>query len=236
MFREICFQVFLSENERKSVILHFTAKQSMEEQNRRGFKPQIAVVCRNTLAANGLASLIESVMPMVGVCVFNSIDEICGSQVSGFFHFFISAGIFVENRDFFMPLCHKTIIVTEGGEHSAVPACFRTLDATLDSRSLLREFLKMEQMAHGGGRGLPENIRRNDGGAARAQELTPREVEVLRELVTGHINKEIADRLNISTTTVITHRRNIMEKLHAKSVATLAIYAVMHGIVPPDKI
>ncbi len=70
----------------------------------------------------------------------------------------------------------------------------------------------------------------------RPQELTPREVEVLRELVMGHINKEIAARLNISLTTVITHRRNIMEKLHAKSVATLAIYAVMHGIVSADKI
>ena len=208
----------------------------MEEQNHLGMKPQIAVVCRNTLAANGLASLIESVMPMAEVCVFNSMGEIREPQVSVFFHFFISADILVENRDFFMPLCHKTIVITEGGEHSVIPACFRTLDATLDSRSLLREFLKMEQMAHGGGRRLPEEVRRNAGGAVRPQELTPREVEVLRELVMGHINKEIAARLNISLTTVITHRRNIMEKLHAKSVATLAIYAVMHGIVSADKI
>ena len=195
-----------------------------------GMKPQIAVVSRNTLAANGLASLIESVMPMAEVCVFNSMGEIRGPQASGFFHFFISAGVLVENRDFFMPLCHKTIVITEGGDHPVIPACFRTLDATLDSRSLLREFLKMEQMAHGGGR------RRNAGGAVGPQELTPREVEVLRELVMGHINKEIAARLSISPTTVITHRRNIMEKLHAKSVATLAIYAVMHGIVSADKI
>ena len=233
---KICFGVNLPKNGRKSVILHFTAKKAMKEQNHLGMKPQIAVVSRNTLAANGLASLIDSVMPMAEVCVFNSMGEIREPQVSVFFHFFISADILVENRDFFMPLCHKTIVITEGGDHPVIPACFRTLDATLDSRSLLREFLKMEQMAHGGGRRLPEEVRRNAGGAAGPQELTPREVEVLRELVTGHINKEIAARLNISPTTVITHRRNIMEKLRAKSVATLAIYAVTHGIVSADKI
>ena len=47
----------------------------------------------------------------------------------------------------------------------------------------------------------------------------------------GYINKEIADKLNISLSTVITHRRNIMEKLNAKSVSALTIYAVMQGFV-----
>ena len=50
-------------------------------------------------------------------------------------------------------------------------------------------------------------------------------------LTMGLINKEIADRLNISVTTVITHRKNIMEKLHARSLADIIIYAVMNGYV-----
>ena len=64
--------------------------------------------------------------------------------------------------------------------------------------------------------------------------LTEREVEVLSLVVKGLINKEIADALNISVTTVITHRKNIQEKLGVKSVSALTIYAVMHGFVSMD--
>ena len=55
-------------------------------------------------------------------------------------------------------------------------------------------------------------------------------------IVRGYINKEIADRLNIGLATVITHRKNIMEKLGIKSVSALTIYAVMNGYVDVDSI
>ena len=45
------------------------------------------------------------------------------------------------------------------------------------------------------------------------------------------INKEIADRLHISTNTAITHRKNIMDKLHARSLVDVIIYAVINGLV-----
>jgi DNA-binding CsgD family transcriptional regulator len=66
--------------------------------------------------------------------------------------------------------------------------------------------------------------------------LSLREIEVLRLVVQGYINKEIADKLNISLTTVITHRKNITEKLGIKSVSGLTIYAVMQGLVEADAI
>jgi DNA-binding NarL/FixJ family response regulator len=59
---------------------------------------------------------------------------------------------------------------------------------------------------------------------------------VMSLIVKGCINKEIADKLNIGMTTVITHRKNIMEKLGLKSVSALTIYAVMHGYVDINKI
>jgi DNA-binding NarL/FixJ family response regulator len=61
--------------------------------------------------------------------------------------------------------------------------------------------------------------------------ISKRESEVLALLVKGCINKEIADQLNISLATVISHRKNICEKLNLKSVSALTIYAVTHGIV-----
>ena len=66
--------------------------------------------------------------------------------------------------------------------------------------------------------------------------LTDREIEVMSLIVQGYINKEIANRLNIALATVITHRKNIMEKLGLKSVSALTIYAVMHGYVDINKI
>ncbi len=66
--------------------------------------------------------------------------------------------------------------------------------------------------------------------------LTDREIEVMSLIVQGFINKEIADKLNIGLATVVTHRKNIMDKLGFKSVSALTIYAVMHGYVDINKI
>ena len=66
--------------------------------------------------------------------------------------------------------------------------------------------------------------------------LSAREIEVLVLITKGLINKEIADKLNISLTTVITHRNNITEKLGIKSVSGLTIYAVMNGYIEADRI
>lgn len=66
--------------------------------------------------------------------------------------------------------------------------------------------------------------------------LSAREIEVLVLVTKGYINKEIADKLNIGLTTVISHRKNITEKLGIKSVSGLAIYAVMNGYIDADSI
>ena len=72
---------------------------------------------------------------------------------------------------------------------------------------------------------------------AAGHDLSAREIEVLVLITKGLINKEeIADKLNISLTTVISHRKNITEKLGIKSVSGLTIYAVMHGYVEADRI
>lgn len=69
-------------------------------------------------------------------------------------------------------------------------------------------------------------------GASCAQELGQREREVLQLLAEGMTSCEIASALTISTSTVETHRRNIMKKLKLHSVAELTKYAVREGISP----
>lgn len=56
--------------------------------------------------------------------------------------------------------------------------------------------------------------------------LSDRETDVLKELIAGLSNKEIADKLNISIHTVVSHRKNITEKTGIKSLPGLTIYAI----------
>ena len=62
-------------------------------------------------------------------------------------------------------------------------------------------------------------------------ELTKRETDVLIWVAKGLMNKEIANRLNISVHTVISHRKNITRKTNIKSVAGLAMYALMNNLI-----
>ena len=68
------------------------------------------------------------------------------------------------------------------------------------------------------------------------KDLSLREVDVLRQVVKGITNKEIADRLNISLNTVLSHRKNITAKLGIKTISGLTFYAIMNGIVSGDEI
>ena len=61
--------------------------------------------------------------------------------------------------------------------------------------------------------------------------LTNRELEILKLIIKEYSNQKIADKLFISIKTVETHRKHIMEKLHAKSVVGLVHYAIQNGLV-----
>jgi DNA-binding NarL/FixJ family response regulator len=62
------------------------------------------------------------------------------------------------------------------------------------------------------------------------QQLTPREMEVLKDIATGATNSEIASHLFISINTVKNHIHNILEKLKLKDRRELAAFARQHGV------
>ncbi len=68
-------------------------------------------------------------------------------------------------------------------------------------------------------------------GTIGQETLSEREKEVIVALVQGMTNKEIAAHLGISVNTVITHRRNIAQKLQIHSPAGLTIYAIVNDLV-----
>ena len=64
-----------------------------------------------------------------------------------------------------------------------------------------------------------------------SHDLSERETDVLVLVAKGLSSKEIADQLNISIHTVNSHRKNITHKTGIKSVAGLAVYAVIHNLM-----
>lgn len=71
---------------------------------------------------------------------------------------------------------------------------------------------------------------------SESQDLTAREREILVCVVKGMTNKRIAEHLFLSQHTVVTHRRNIGQKLQIKSPSALALYAMMHGLIQSSDI
>lgn len=185
--------------------------------------PTIAVIDANTLAAIGLKNILQRIMPVMEVDVFGSFNEFEESMPDRYFHFFVSVNILIAHRKFFLERSRKTIVLTTGSDSLAG---FHTINVNVSEPLLVKSLLVLEQHAHSHGRNLPMAAP-----ATTNKILSDREIEVLVLIVGGYINKEIAEKLNIGLTTVISHRKNIMEKLEAKSVSALTIYAVTHGYV-----
>jgi len=72
----------------------------------------------------------------------------------------------------------------------------------------------------------PDTLKGERGGA-----LTPRELEILKHIVAGKSNKEIAVDLSLSVNTVAVHRANIMDTLGIHKTAELVVYAIRNGLV-----
>lgn len=63
------------------------------------------------------------------------------------------------------------------------------------------------------------------------ERLTPREIDLIRLVASGHSNKQIAEQRHISEGTVKAHLHNIFDKLHIKSRVALTLYAQNNGLV-----
>ena len=187
--------------------------------------PEIAIIDANTLTCIGLRELIERMMPMAVVRPFNSFGQFVRDTPDMYVHYFISSQILLEHSAFFIERKAKTIVLANGATGTPQLSHFHTLN-----------IYQLQQSAHAHGKRLPADMQ-----AAQSQDTDPnglshREIEVLVLIAKGLTNKEIADRLCIGTTTVISHRKNITEKLHVRSVSALAIYAVMNGYIEADRI
>ena len=195
-------------------------------------QPEIAIVEANTLTSLGLKTILERMIPMAVIRTFHSFGELTDDTPDMYAHYFISAQIYVEHNAFFLPRKRKTIVLA-GDSHQFQLSGVPILNIYQAEEQLVKDILKLHQHAHHDGYPLKDMP---PTPPTTGHELSAREIEVLVLITKGLINKEIADKLNIGLTTVITHRKNITEKLGIKSVSGLTIYAVMNGYVEADRI
>lgn len=202
---------------------------------------EIAIIDPNTLTCMGLRMLIERMMPFATVRTFNSFEQFMCDTPDMYFHYFISSQVLLEHSLFFIERKHKTIVLTNGYMTTPALSGFHTLNVLQNEDVLVKSLLRLQQHAHARGQRLPAQVKEEmqtpvSSTMEDPNGLSPREIEVLVLIVKGLQNKEIAEHLNISVTTVISHRKNIMDKLHLRSVSGLTIYAVVNGYIEADRI
>ncbi len=194
-------------------------------------RPKIAIIDPNTLSALGLKNILQNVIPIMSVETYGSFAELTANDPESFFHYFVAMNVVLENKAFFSAHKRKTIVLTLSLDTTSQLSEFHSLCVNVPEQELIHSLLSLEQHAHGHGKNLPPMPR-----MLQQKILSDREIEVMSLIVQGYINKEIAEKLNIGLATVITHRKNIMDKLGMKSISALTIYAVMHGYVDINNI
>jgi len=70
--------------------------------------------------------------------------------------------------------------------------------------------------------------------SCQGMHISEREMEIITLIAEGYSNKEVADKLFLSTHTVTTHRKNIMNKLGVNNTAGLVLFAVRENLVSPN--
>lgn len=186
---------------------------------------QIAIILPDTLQSIGLQSLLTDYFPPVEIAVFSTFEDFMPTSNETFDYYFTNSEILVLNTDFFLPRRSKTMILINGPEGHGEPSSTNHI-ALLASQEIIIE--QIQQLLAGDNTSNQAN--------ENNKELSSRETDVLQLIVKGITNKEIADKLNISLNTVLTHRKNITTKLGIKTVSGLTFYAIMNGIISGDEI
>jgi len=128
------------------------------------------------------------------------------------------------------PNARIIILTTYSGDAQVVRALKAGARAYLLKRQVHRELLDTIRAVHAGQRRIPQEIAVELVDSAR-DDLTPREVDVLRLIANGNANKQIADQLSIGEASVKSYVANILSKLGANDRAHAVTIGLKRGII-----
>jgi DNA-binding CsgD family transcriptional regulator len=188
-------------------------------------KVNIAVLEPSQIIVEGLSNMLMKLKKNFYVFRFNDLEELRNSTVKEQFQIVVINPSIIQNRisDFIKlktsyPQILWIALIYSFFDEEVIRKFDDTLSVTATPGQIANKLIQMNAAAD----------------KNQQEDLSEREVEVLSQLVKGLSNKEIADKLNISIHTVISHRKNITEKTGIKSLSGLTIYAITKKIIPLD--
>lgn len=193
-------------------------------------KPRIAIIHKNTLVCLALRHILQDMVPFAEIVICDSAEAFLKSSPAGVVHCFVQDSIMALHSEEILRRGFRVIVVGDKDTDETLRNGYRFLDASACEMDIIDSMLYLRNAGHASGHYhvIDDSI---PAGAFGEQMLTERENQVLALIVKGYLNKEIAEKLFISTATVIFHRNNIAAKLKTRSIASFTIYAVNHGLV-----
>ena len=174
------------------------------------------ILTTDTLRALGLKHLLESLFD-TDTHIAPQAAQSLADEVERCDIIFADGHSCISCLDLLIPKKAKTVLLTSNSADKQHIDSWLHIDASTDSDHIVEQITS-----------ILKHIKRN---SMERMELSTRETDVLRLVAQGMTNKEIADNLNISINTVLSHRKNISAKLGIKSVSGLCVYAMMNGII-----
>lgn len=129
------------------------------------------------------------------------------------------------------PTAKIIVLTTYAGDVQAVQALRAGAQGYLLKSSLRRELLDTIRAVRAGKRRIPPEVASEIAEHSADNELTARELEVLKQLANGNSNKRIAANLRVSEETVKTHMKFILSKLGANDRTHAVTIALKRGII-----
>ena len=133
-------------------------------------------------------------------------------------------------RDEF-PQARIVVLTTYSGDVQILRALKAGARGYLLKGLLRKELLDTVRAVHAGGKRIPPEVAAQLADHAGDEELSTREIEVLRLIAGGNANKQIADQLSITEETVKGHVKNILAKLSANDRTHAVTIGLKRGII-----
>lgn len=189
----------------------------------------IAIIEPSSIVYEGLSNILLQESCNYNIYHFDTIEEVFSENPTGEIDLVIANPSAIKNG----------VKISNSHKKNGAPVIWAALIYSFFERELIDSFDAIIQITD-----PPEMITRTIHNLVSVkcqcrtennrEQLTPRETDVLKQLVQGLSNKEIADQLNISIHTVVSHRKNIVQKTGIKSQSGLTIYAISNNIINID--
>lgn len=190
-------------------------------------KHKVVVIISDTLRRLGLECALHDVSEPILLDSFDSFDTFVTSTDDLYDVAFVESDLLALNGDYFISRRTKVIPIITNDEPESIISGEKDLHCIYT----YWKYNKLIEKLRGTLIESRKILKNND-----EKGLSIREEEVLKEVARGKTNKEIAECLNISMNTVMSHRKNITSKLNIKTVSGLTFYALINGLITGDEL